>query len=85
MQDIKAGRCPTVFPHPQRYHSRSPSEDLSPRTEMRFSILAAVVALTASMYVSACLPTGHPCNLENPSVCCGTICGSTDGRHYTCE
>ncbi|KAG2071148.1 hypothetical protein BDR04DRAFT_1098834 [Suillus decipiens] len=77
MQDIKAGGCPTVFRHPQRYHSRSPSEDLSPRTEMRFSILAAVVALTASMYVGACLSKGDPCYpLDHPNTCCGGTCGT---------
>ncbi|KAG2071122.1 hypothetical protein BDR04DRAFT_1098824, partial [Suillus decipiens] len=68
-----------VVPHPQRYHSRSPSEDLSPRTEMRFSILAAVVALTASMYVSACVPMGDACNPhDSPKACCSESCGSTD-------
>ncbi|KAG2065794.1 hypothetical protein BDR04DRAFT_1107854 [Suillus decipiens] len=45
---------------------------------MRFSILTAVVALTASMYVSACRHKGAACNQNYPDVCCSSICGSND-------
>ncbi|KAG2054434.1 hypothetical protein BDR06DRAFT_955408 [Suillus hirtellus] len=63
MQDMKAGRCPTVFPHPQRYHSRSPSEDsISPRTENAFLPPRGCFALTASVSVSArCAYRGQFC------------------------
>ena len=39
---------------------------------MRFSIVAIVIALTASMSVDACLSDGHTCN--NNGQCCDNDC-----------
>ncbi|KAG2073259.1 hypothetical protein BDR04DRAFT_1095153 [Suillus decipiens] len=47
---------------------------------MRFSILAVVVALTASMYVSACMQSGDEC--VNPSDCCSMNCESYKNSGY---
>ncbi|KAG2065795.1 hypothetical protein BDR04DRAFT_1107861 [Suillus decipiens] len=45
---------------------------------MRFSILTAVVALTAFMYVSACGEKGASCSPSHPRACCDHMCGTTD-------
>ncbi|KAG2074967.1 hypothetical protein BDR04DRAFT_1092664 [Suillus decipiens] len=51
---------------------------------MRFSILAAVVSLTASMYVSACIPNGSECSptAQGAAACCSLNCGSHDDDGY---
>lgn len=65
-------RRPTVSPQPQKHHFTFPQQDsISPRTEMRFSFLAAVVALTAPMFVSACYDAGVEC--ANDIDCCGRL------------
>ncbi|KAG2073917.1 hypothetical protein BDR04DRAFT_1094131 [Suillus decipiens] len=47
---------------------------------MRFSILAVVIALTASMYVSAqCGYPGDSCNPSSPDACCGDdVCAADE-------
>ncbi|KAG2075814.1 hypothetical protein BDR04DRAFT_1090543 [Suillus decipiens] len=52
---------------------------------MRFSILAAVVALTASMYVSAqCVPSKAPCSSTESSGCCSGLCATYDDINWFC-
>ncbi|KAG2366493.1 hypothetical protein BDR07DRAFT_1396164 [Suillus spraguei] len=80
VQDIKANRRPTVFPilrdidiirdSPRKivYHFAQ---------KMRLSIPAIVVALTASMFVSACSSEGQACNDDDD--CC------TDPSNLVCD
>ncbi|KAG2368932.1 hypothetical protein BDR07DRAFT_922832 [Suillus spraguei] len=74
MQDIKADRRLTVFPHLQIYPPQNIMYRLAQK--IRLSILAIAVALTASMLVSACASSvGDYCDATHS--CCssdGLVC-----------
>jgi hypothetical protein len=48
---------------------------------MRFSLLAVVVALTASMFVNACFYENHPCATNDD--CCDQLICENDGEGDT--